>query len=441
MSGNVIETDVLILGAGMAGLTAARALAERGRRVVVLEARDRVGGRVLSLQADGTTVELGAEFIHGRAPELWALIDEAGVETTERDGSMLRARVEGLGGVVEDDSREGSFDALEELESYTGPDVPFSDWLETSDVAQEDRAALIGYVEGFNAADATRIGIRGLGEQQKAEDATEGDRAWHVQGGYAQLADYLAKKIRELGGEIVLNAEVKEIEWQPQSVHIVTTSGAEFHAEQCVIALPLPVVQRINFAGIEMFPEPRAIDESRRIAMGHVARFTMIFRRAWWLDSTGGASADALREMSFLFTPQDVPSVWWTPHPEPGPAMLTAWVGGPRSAKLAGSSTEDQAEIGCAVLAKAFGVAVEDVRAELVSTHTHDWSGDPYALGAYSYIPSGAINAPRAMTEPESDTLFFAGEHTDITGHWGTVHAAMRSGLRAAEQVMGDTAG
>jgi monoamine oxidase len=84
------------------------------------------------------------------------------------------------------------------------------------------------------------------------------------------------------------------------------------------------------------------------------------------------------------------------------------------------------------------GLPDERVAAELISAHTHDWAGDPFALGGYSYVPVGALDVPRAMTAPEQDTLFFAGEH--IAGHWGTVHAAIRSGLRAAEQVLGEAA-
>src|ERR1700761_3733834 len=94
------EAEVIVIGAGMAGLAAARALAERGVRVTVLEARERVGGRVFTRHADGATVELGAEFVHGRAPELWALIEETGVETVERSGTVLRAEPDG--GLAED---------------------------------------------------------------------------------------------------------------------------------------------------------------------------------------------------------------------------------------------------------------------------------------------------------------------------------------------------
>jgi len=143
--------------------------------------------------------------------------------------------------------------------------------------------------------------------------------------------------------------------------------------------------------------------------------------------------------MSFLFTPQRMPPVWWTAHPEPEalPA-LTGWVGGPRAKELAGRSAGELGRQACAALAEIFDVEEAEVRAQLVVTYSHDWSGDPHALGAYSYVPAGALGAPFAMAEPEAGTIYFAGEHTDVTGHWGTVHAAIRSGLRAAGRVIGE---
>jgi monoamine oxidase len=86
-------------------------------------------------------------------------------------------------------------------------------------------------------------------------------------------------------------------------------------------------------------------------------------------------------------------------------------------------------------LAEVFALPEQMIREALVATHRHEWSQDPFSLGAYSYVAVGALDAPGAMTRPEGGTLFFAGEHTDITGHWGTVHAALRSGLRAATQI------
>jgi monoamine oxidase len=428
-----VETDVLIVGAGMAGLTAARALLERGVRVLVVEARDRVDGRVLSIGGEGGIVELGAEFVHGRAPELWALIDECGCTTTEREGVMLREVWDG--GLAEADGDETMFEPLEELESFAGEDVAFADWLKGSDVPRKDWPALLGYVQGFNAADAQRIGVRSLGAQQKAEDAIESGRSWHVRGGYAQLAEYLAAQVNELGGVVRLGCAVTALQWSEGAVEVATSSGA-VRAQRCIVTLPLGVLQRVNDGGVRMQPEPAAIAQAKRLAMGHAVRFTMEFRERWW-ERSAVLEREKLESMSFLMTPRRMPPVWWTARKEAEALpTLTGWVGGPGALALQGKSAEELGSEACATLAEVFATDQEEVRASLVATYTHDWTADRWSLGAYSYVPAGAMGAPQAMTEPEQGTLFFAGEHTDTTGHWGTVHAAMRSGLRAAGQVL-----
>ena len=436
---NQARADVVVLGAGMAGLTAARSLSERGLRVTVLEAKGRVGGRLMSQKVEGGgTVELGAEFVHGRAAELWALIDEMGVRTVERDGSMLRERWGG--GLVEDDPEDDStFESLEQMEGLKGEDQAFADWLGTRDVDEDTRRALTGYVEGFNAADARRISVLSLAAQQRAEDESEGDRLWHVVGGYAQLAQHLAERVKQLGGEVRLQCEVLGVRWSEREVSIVTTQG-EFFANRCVVALPLGVLQRVNQpGGTRIEPEPQAIVHARRLAMGHASRFTMVFRERWW-ERAAVLDKEKLRAMSFLFTASRMPPVGWSSHPETEafPA-LTGWAGGPRSSALEAKTADELGSEACGALAEVFAMDVEIIQAALVATYTHDWAADPFAQGAYSYVPVGAMDASAAMTLPEAETLFFAGEHTDVTANWGTVHAAIRSGLRAAAQVLGES--
>jgi monoamine oxidase len=170
--------------------------------------------------------------------------------------------------------------------------------------------------------------------------------------------------------------------------------------------------------------------------MGHASRFTMIFSNPYWQFSQL-LDQSAFRTMSFLFTSSRIPPVWWTSHPDPDslPA-LTGWVGGPRASALEGKTPDELASAACATLAEVFAVDEHLVRSALVAAYSHDWAADPFAQGAYSYVPVGAVDASAAMAQPQADTLFFAGEHTDITGNWGTVHAAIRSGLRAAAQIL-----
>ena len=419
--------EVLIIGAGMAGLTAARRLAESGVQVIVLEAQDHIGGRILTQHIDAEALELGAEFIHGRAPELWDLIEEAGLETYERGGAQFCFDSSGLNACP--DELAALFDPLAKLENFTGPDLTFAEYLDREAIPAEDRLPTIGYVEGFNAADHREISAASLGVQQRAEDSIEGDRTFRLRGGYAQLPAYLTSRIAEYKGIIHLGKPVHEIRWSLDQVEIIT-ENCIFTATQAIITVPLGVLQS---GSIAITPRPDAILEAAsRLRMGHACRFTLLFREPFWKNLT---HPPTIADLSFLFSFTQMPPVWWTPHPEPS-NTITGWVGGPRSAKLADLSPDDLAQQACASLAKIFSLEAAHLQALLLSIHTHNWASDPYFLGAYSYVAAGGLDAPLQMAKPVANTLFFAGEHTDTTGHWGTVHAAIRSGLRAAAQIL-----
>jgi monoamine oxidase len=419
--------DVVVVGAGMAGLTAARALAEAGLKVLVVEAQDRIGGRILTRHIGEEAIELGAEFIHGRPPELWALIDEAGLETYQRKGKQLCFE----DGELSDCSGEMSdvFASLEKLKKFKGSDLSFAEYLDHTKMPMEERRPMIGFVEGFNAADHREISTASLGAQQKAEDATGSDQSFRLRGGYDQLPRYLSERITELGGKVLTGTPVKEIQWEPGFAEVVTDLWT-FNAPQVIVTLPLAVLQR---GSVKIAPEPHVILEAAgRLRMGQARRFTLLYAEKFWERLP---PQPAVGEMSFLFAFSEMPPVWWTPHPEPS-NTITGWSGGPRSAVLAGSDAKTLAGQACTVLARIFGLRKDAVQKLLKGCYTHDWQHDRFALGAYSYVAAGGLDASKQMTDPVEDTLYFAGEHTDVTGHWGTVHAAMRSGLRAAEQVL-----
>lgn len=423
------QYDVLVVGAGMAGLTAARTLAESGVKVLVLEAQKRIGGRILTRHGDGEAIELGAEFIHGRPPELWALIVEAGLEAYERDGARMCFE----DGVLKEcgDKMEEMSDPLEKPESFDGPDMSFAEYLDREEIPAEERGRIIGYVEGFNAADHREASAAALGAQQKAEDASEGDLIFRLRGGYDQLPTYLAQRIGEYGGRVLTGAEVKEIRWERGRVEMATDAG-NFVGARAVVTLPLGVLQAGDVA---ISPPPGAVLEAaKRLRMGQVCRFTLLFRERFWESLP---PQPVLQEISFLFASSEMPPVWWTPHPEAS-RTITGWVGGPRSAALSGMSAEELGRYACGTLARIFGIEADAVQRLLQDCYMHDWQQDRFAGGAYSYIATGGLDAPRQMSLPVEKTLFFAGEHTDVTGHWGTVHAAMRSGYRAAAQILDD---
>lgn len=419
--------DVVVIGAGMAGLIAARTLAEAGLKVLVVEAQDRIGGRILTRHIGEEAIELGAEFIHGRPPELWALIDEAGLETYERRGKRLCFE----DGTLSDCAGEMDevFAPLEKLKKFKGLDIGFAEYLDREKTPMEERGPIIGFVEGFNAADHREVSVASLGAQQKAEDASGGDQIYCLRGGYDQLPRYLSERITELGGKVLTGTPVKKIQWEQGLAEVVSDLWS-FNTPQVVVTLPLAILQR---GSVKITPEPHHILEAAgRLRMGQARRFTLLFAEKFWEKLP---PQPALDEMSFLFAFSEMPPVWWTPQPEQS-NTITGWVGGPHSAALAGLDAKTLAGKACTVLARVFGLRKEVVQKLLKGCYTHDWQHDQFALGAYSYVATGGLDASKKMTEPVADTLFFAGEHTDVTGHWGTVHAAMRSGLRAAEQVL-----
>ena len=159
------------------------------------------------------------------------------------------------------------------------------------------------------------------------------------------------------------------------------------------------------------------------LAMGSASRITLVFRERFWETAADG--------LSFLFAPGEAVPVWWSSAPDASPT-LTGWIGGPRAA--AGPVGDMLRDAALATLGKVFGR--DDLDSLLLSWHTHDWQRDPLVRGAYSYAPAGAVQASQVLARPVEDTLYFAGEHTDTTGHWGTVHAALRSGLRVMERLL-----
>lgn len=450
-----MDLDTIIVGAGMAGLTAGRVLADSGQRVAIIEARHRVGGRIFTLQVSAgpgrpdIPVEIGAEFVHGLPPETWSLLHEAQLATYEIDGAELCSSGGALQVHQHDDSAIPVLEQMLAWEATLPPDrdLTFSEYLGRIAIDQAARTRAVDYVEGFNAADSSVIGVRALAMQQRAEDAIDGDRLFHVRHGYHGLPRFLAQQFERAGGTILLESIAQRISWRRGAVSV---SGAHQHADtfalaakRALVCVPLGVLQA---DAIEFTPAPGTIlTQARRLVMGAVMRITLVFRSRFWagseLPNVPAELRAGLERLSFLFTHGALPPTWWTPMPDTA-AMITAWVGGPKVALIEGAPGMP-AKAGALMqrclgtLANAFGVSSTSLERQLLSWHCHDWQADPYAQGAYSYVPAGAIDASAKLTEPVEDTLYFAGEHTDTTGHWGTVHAAVRSGLRAAAQLQG----
>jgi monoamine oxidase len=225
---------------------------------------------------------------------------------------------------------------------------------------------------------------------------------------------------------------VRSIRWSKRGVVL---AGARFrtHARATVITVPIGVLPHV---AIDPAP-PQVARALAGLGMGAVARLVFAFRSPVWLESRalkGRTSA------GFLHVADGGPfPVWWTVLPERVP-MLVAWTGGPTARALSSRPFEDQKSIALSGLARALGTAPSKLAKEVSGAWTHDWQGDPYARGAYSYVRVGGEGAGKALARPVEKTLFFAGEATE-PDRSGTVEGALASGLRAARQVLRSTAG
>ncbi|MVN78474.1 FAD-dependent oxidoreductase [Hymenobacter sp. HMF4947] len=418
------QTEVLIIGAGAAGLLAARDLAAAGRQVLLLEARERVGGRVHTLTPPGFTqpIEAGAEFMHGAVPLTRALLAAAGIGWQDTAGRTY---------IVRDGQLQADADffaqlplLVEKLELLT-EDLPLAEFLAREFPGAQHaqlRATATQFAEGYDAADTHRVSAWALRDEWAAGGADDSPRPV---GGYGPLLHWLAAQAQAAGATLHLATVVQEIRWQPSSVEVLTETGAKYHAQQVLCTVPLGVWQLpADQPGYLRFmpdlPAHRAA--AAQLGFGPVIKIVLEFREVFWHER--------LPELEFLLSEAPVPT-WWSQLPNPCP-QLTGWVAGPAAQRLQAASAETILQLALDSLAELLAVSPLVLQEQLCASHVRNWGAEPYAYGAYSYPTVGSRAARAALATPVAGTLFFAGEGLHEGPDAGTVEAALRSGQAAA---------
>src|SRR5579864_1332715 len=418
--------DVIVVGAGVAGLAAAGELSRAGLKVILLEARDRLGGRILTVHPSSINfpVELGAEFVHGLSDEIWDIVRAAQLPMNEVSGEMWCEHENNLSPCS--DFFEEVDDVLARLKR-SNPDHAFTQFLDQCNCKPDDRDWAYSYVEGFHASFPERISVNSLVRGIEADAEIEGERAFRMVRGYDALVEQLRRGQENVA--LHLNAVVSRVEWANGKVR-VETSGAEFSAKYAVVTLPLGILKE---GAVEFRP---ALDMKRAamdgLEMGMVVRVVLQFRTRFWqgLHDDRGRNMGG---MSFLFSKDPSFPTWWSSMPAETP-LLVGWAAGHKAEKLMGGGNVEEEAI--AALARVLRVERTLIEEQLEICHRHDWQADAFSRGAYTYAVVGGENAANDLAAPVANTLFFAGEATDYTGHNGTVHGAIRSGKRAAKEVM-----
>ena len=427
------DYDVVIVGAGAAGLAALRELDRAGQRVLCLEARDRIGGRVYTVHdpLSPMPIELGAEFIHGRAPEIWDIVRSQGLLAYDCADSAVHVK----NGRVE--HGENGWELVDEVMrdmqrvAETSEDRSFADFVTASSHSEDAKQLASSYVEGFNAARKEIVSIASLAKDAKASDEIDGDHSFRFVNGYDALIHALAAGVSNRLGKLRINAIVRRIAWSAGHAKVqfecaVTGESTTITAGRVIVTVPLPVLT----GHIVFDPEPgEVLQAARALEFGQVMRVVLRFRKAFWEENKDLAQA------GFLLSNEKFFPTWWVLLPVRAP-LITGWSAGPHADDLLGASRSEIIARALDDLGRITSMRKGELQNLLQAAYFHDWNADPFARGAYSYVPVGTVNAREVLAKPVDGTLYFAGEATETNGHSATVHGAIASGVRAARQIL-----
>jgi monoamine oxidase len=417
--------NFLVVGAGAAGLMTARALAGAGKRVTVVEARDRCGGRIWALPVEefGYPAEGGAEFVHGAAPVTRTLMREARLSLSPTAGRRWSTRT---GALLPDEPSLPHAGRFYRALRAVDIDLPIAEFLEThfADRRYERlRRAITRTVEGYDAADPRRASTLALRDEWLARDDGQHGR---IAEGYGALVDYLVTDCRRHGAAIHLGAAVTAIDKARGRIAARCHDGAAFEADAAILTVPLPLLSEIALPPAARERAAAAAD----IGFGNVAKILLRFATNWWADHGGRDLAD----LSFLISDAAVPT-WWSQHPA-GHPVLTGWLGGPKTDRVSSLTAAELVDRGLASLAEIFDLPTDRIGKDLVASRAINWGNDPFARGAYSYATPQTRAAQLALRKWDGAAIFFTGEALYAGPDMGTVEAALASGLETAQTIL-----
>ena len=417
---------VVVVGAGVSGLAAARDLSRAGAEVTVFDARDRIGGRTWTAEVGGAPIDLGGSWIHG--PTDNPLADEvrsAGL-TWANDGLWgmgLTVFVEGEGWAPAHVAAtlvasQADFDPAEAAAAL-GPTANYHDaaeWYVNDRRLAGAQADVVRFgIEWLEAA----LNIAGLPDRVSVSGTAgyvdHGGGNVMITGGYIRLVEHLAA-----GLDIRLDEAVKTIDHDDAGCAVVTTNE-RYECDRVVVSLPLTMFQQRRVTFTPAIAEHEAAAD--RLAMANLEKAVFRFDEHFWPASA--------RRMTFVSDDHRFPTWIDTSHHAGAPTLI-AFYNPLATPGLVERSLDERATMALDVLRTMIPDAPDPV-----AVHMTGWTDDPLALGSYSYVPvGGSPDDVRRLARPVSPSLFFAGEHT-VAEHFGTVHGAYMSGCRAAAEVLG----
>lgn len=420
------SADVLVLGAGIAGLAAACTLTDKGLSVIVLEARNRVGGRMWTDASLGIPLDLGASWIHGvNGNPITKLAKDFGIKTLPTNGdNALEFAADGSELPDDEFDRmealfEDIYEEVAEMQDSTDDDMPlqvaFDQVIASRGLSDEDLRRLNYYIHLVTAleygADAKDLSLWWWDQDEEF-----GGEEVIFPGGYNQITDGLAK-----GLDIRLGEVVKIVRYGSNGVEVETSAG-NYVADKAVVTFSLGVLKQASVKFEPPLPELKQ-DAINRLGMGVLNKVYLKFSEVFWDED--------VETISYVGERLGEWGDWLSFVPFTGEPVLMAFHGGERGFALEDLSDDDIVAGAMRTLRLMFGDDIPEPEGVLITR----WGKDPFSFGAYSHIPPFASGDDYdALAEPVDDVLFFAGEATSRE-YPSTVHGAYLSGLRAAEEI------
>lgn len=388
--------------------------------IIILEARSRAGGRINTISSrTSQKIEGGAEFIHGQLPVTLQLLKEARIDHVPVEGKMYR---KDKGEWNEQTEMIEGWDLLLKKMKALKADMTMYDFLQQyfSGSEYDDlRRYATAYTEGFDIADVRKVSVMAL---YKEWSEVEEDNL-HIPAGYKALIDFLCNDIEKKGGRILTNQTVRQIDWERNEV-TVYTSSEKYQGEKAIVTIPVSVLRKTAGSTSINFTPPLHdyIKAAEDIGMGSVVKVVFHFKERFWKENA-----------AFIFSDEQFPT-WWTQLPDTVP-ILTGWAGGTRAEQFSELTDEMIFEKAMFSLANIFDRSIDELKANIESSHVFNWQKEEASLGAYTYAMPASDLAKKILNLPVADTIYFAGEALYDGTSPGTVEAALVSGKNVATKV------